>query len=294
VTPDPILDELCRAAADLAIPELVQLPSRAVVLEAVGAVRSAFFPGYFGAADLSGSSLRRFIGAELARTQHQLQEQVARALSFVRRAPPSPESRDRASDVVQHFIHGLPDVRRLVASDVEAAFAGDPALRSRDEAIFSYPGLSALINQRLAHLLHRLEVPLLPRMITEEAHSRTGIDIHPGAQIGASFFIDHGTGVVIGETARVGERVRIYQGVTLGAKSFPKDVQGRPVKGIDRHPIVEDDVVIYAGATILGRVTIGRGSVIGGNVWLTRTVPPESRITQAEGAQQSWSGGGGI
>src|ERR1041384_5161027 len=270
-----VVNDLAGAAADLAIPELVQLPSRAVVLEAVGSVRSAFFPGYFGAADLSGSSLQRFINAELSRTQHQLEEQVARALCFADRVPPSAEARTRARDVVRRFMDGLPAVRALVASDVEAAFAGDPALRSRDEAIFSYPGLSAVLSQRLAHLLHRLEVPLLPRIITEDAHSRTGIDIHPGAALGASFFIDHGTGVVIGETARVGERVRIYQGVTLGAKSFPKDARGRPVKGIERHPSVEDDVVIYAGATILGRVTIGRGSVIGGNVWLTRSVPPE-------------------
>ena len=289
-----VVNDLAGAAADLAIPELVQLPSRAVVLEAVGSVRSAFFPGYFGAADLSGSSLQRFINAELSRTQHQLEEQVARALCFADRVPPSAEARTRARDVVRRFMDGLPAVRALVASDVEAAFAGDPALRSRDEAIFSYPGLSAVLSQRLAHLLHRLEVPLLPRIITEDAHSRTGIDIHPGAALGASFFIDHGTGVVIGETARVGERVRIYQGVTLGAKSFPKDARGRPVKGIERHPSVEDDVVIYAGATILGRVTIGRGSVIGGNVWLTRSVPAGSNITQAKNRSEAFDDGGGI
>jgi len=162
------------------------------------------------------------------------------------------------------------------------------------EAILSYPGLLSVTSQRLAHELYLLEVPLLPRMITEAAHSKSGIDIHPGARIGEAFFIDHGTGVVIGETARIGNRVRLYQGVTLGAKSFPRDAQGRPVKGAERHPIVEDDVVIYAEATILGRVTIGRGSVIGGNVWLTHSVPPGSRVTQAAAEADAFVGGAGI
>jgi serine O-acetyltransferase len=181
-----------------------------------------------------------------------------------------------------------------VGSDVEAAYDGDPALQIKDEAIFSYPGVLAITNQRIAHELYALGVPLIPRMITEHAHALTGIDIHPGARIGERFFIDHGTGVVIGETAILGANVRIYQGVTLGAKSFPKDERGLPIKGIDRHPIVEDDVVIYSGATILGRVTIGRGSSIGGNVWLTHGVPPGSRVTQAEVREQGFEFGGGI
>jgi serine O-acetyltransferase len=196
--------------------------------------------------------------------------------------------------VTRALLARLPDVRRLVSSDVDAAYDGDPALKIKDEAIFSYPGVLAVTNQRIAHELYALGVPLIPRMITEHAHSVTGIDIHPGARIGERFFIDHGTGVVIGETAIIGKNVRLYQGVTLGAKSFPKDEQGVPIKGIDRHPIVEDDVVIYAGATILGRVTIGRGSSIGGNVWLTHGVPPGSRVTQAEVRELGFEYGSGI
>jgi serine O-acetyltransferase len=181
-----------------------------------------------------------------------------------------------------------------VASDVEAAYEGDPALKSRDEAIFAYPGMFAVTNQRIAHALHALGVPLIPRIITEYAHTLTGVDIHPGARIGDKFFIDHGTGVVIGETSIIGRNVRIYQGVTLGAKSFPLDEQGNPIKGIDRHPIVEDDVVIYAGATILGRITIGKGSSVGGNVWLTSSVPPGTRVTTAEAREQKFIHGAGI
>jgi len=171
-------------------------------------------------------------------------------------------------------------VQRKLALDVQASYEGDPAAASPDEVIFCYPGIVAITNYRLAHELHLLDVPIIPRMITEAAHSATGIDIHPGAVIGERFFIDHGTGIVIGATCIIGSRVRIYQGVTLGAKSFQLDEKGNPVRGIDRHPVVEDDVTIYSGATILGRVTIGRGSVIGGNVWLVHSVPPESRITQ--------------
>jgi serine O-acetyltransferase len=181
-----------------------------------------------------------------------------------------------------------------VRSDVEAAYEGDPALRSRDEAIFAYPGVFAVTNQRIAHELHVLGVPLIPRIITEHAHTITGIDIHPGAAIGEKFFIDHGTGVVVGETCVIGKNVTLYQGVTLGAKSFPLDEHGNPIKGIPRHPIVEDDVVVYAGATILGRITIGKGSSVGGNVWLTHGVPPGTRVTQAEVRDDRHSHGSGI
>jgi serine O-acetyltransferase len=182
----------------------------------------------------------------------------------------------------------------MLASDVQAAYEGDPAATCPDEAIFCYPGVLAITNYRLAHELHLLEVPLLPRIITEHAHSITGVDIHPGATIGEHFFIDHATGVVIGETTEIGKRVRVYQGVTLGAKSFPLDEDGKPIKGIPRHPLVEDDVIIYGGATILGRVTIGKGSVIGGNVWLTRSIPPGSRITQARPHEEGFESGAGI
>jgi serine O-acetyltransferase len=196
--------------------------------------------------------------------------------------------------VTHAFAARLPAVRTLLGSDAQAAFDGDPAATSPDEAVFSYAGLTAVIHHRLAHELHGLGVPLIPRIIAELAHSSTGIDIHPGAQIGASFFIDHGTGVVIGETCVIGDRVRLYQGVTLGAKSFPTDESGRPVKGLPRHPVVEDDVVIYAGATILGRVTIGRGASIGGNVWITQDVKPGSRVSQAESRQLVFEFGAGI
>jgi serine O-acetyltransferase len=175
----------------------------------------------------------------------------------------------------------LPGIRSLLDSDVIAAYHGDPAARSVDEVLLSYPGLQAMINHRIAHQLYRLGVPLLARLVAELSHGETGIDIHPGARIGAGFFIDHGTGVVIGETAEIGRNVRLYQAVTLGAKRFTADDDGHLHKGGARHPIVEDDVVIYAGATLLGRIVIGRGSTIGGNVWVTDDVPPGSQVTQA-------------
>jgi serine O-acetyltransferase len=185
-------------------------------------------------------------------------------------------------------------LRAILDTDIQAAYQGDPAARSADETLFCYPGVTAIIQHRIAHELHALAVPLIPRMISELAHSAPGIDIHPGAHIGPSFFIDHGTGVVIGETAAIGQRVRIYQGVTLGARGFPSDEGGHLVKGLPRHPIVEDDVVIYAGATILGRITIGKGATIGGNVWLTRSVPPGGVVTQARARQDSFENGSGI
>jgi len=186
-----------------------------------------------------------------------------------------------AERLIQDFASALPSIRRILDTDVLAAYHGDPAARSVDEVLLCYPGILAVIHHRLAHHLYNNGLPLLARISSELAHSATGIDIHPGAQIGPSFFIDHGTGVVIGETAIIGEGVRIYQAVTLGAKRFPADEDGQLQKGHARHPIVEDDVVIYAGATILGRITIGKGSTIGGNVWLTRGVPPGSNVNQA-------------
>ncbi len=281
-----VVNALCDANDGLARPHdngsgQRLLPSRDALVEVVELLRSVLFPGYFGVSDLTRDSMRFHVGATLDRVLRLLREQIKRGLCF--------EACDHCGDceicavkaeaITRAFLGGLPEVRRLLASDVQAAYEGDPAARSPDEAIFCYPGIGAVTNQRIAHTLYRLDVPLIPRIITELAHSLTGIDIHPGAAIGERFFIDHGTGVVIGETGIIGANVRIYQGVTLGAKSFPKDAQGNPIKGIPRHPIVEDDVVIYSGATILGRVTIGRGSTIGGNVWLTDSVPPNSRIT---------------
>ena len=187
----------------------------------------------------------------------------------------------RAAKTVHEFAKELPGLRKLLDVDVLAAFHGDPAAQSVDEVVLSYPGVLALIHHRIAHVLYGLELPLLARMVAELAHGQTGIDIHPGARIGAGFFIDHGTGVVIGETAVIGRNVRIYQAVTLGAKRFPRDAQGHLQKGWPRHPVVQDDVVIYAGATILGRITIGRGAVIGGNVWVTQDVPPQTHVSQS-------------
>jgi serine O-acetyltransferase len=272
------------------------LPSREAVIQLVEDLRSVIFPGYFGTNDLREENLHFFIGATLERASRSLEEQTRRAIAFTDRHDyhGCDHCAADARAAVAGFLARLPEVRRLAASDVEAAYEGDPALKSRDEAIFAYPGVFAVTTQRIAHELHALGVPLIPRIITEYAHTVTGIDIHPGASIGEKFFIDHGTGVVVGETCRIGARVRLYQGVTLGAKSFPLDENGNPIKGIDRHPVVEDDVVIYAGATILGRIVIGKGSSIGGNVWLTTGVPPNSRITQAEIRDGKYWQGGGI
>lgn len=206
-----------------------------------------------------------------------------------------PEQLERqAHDITRAFATQLPAIRQLLDSDLDAAYRGDPAALSLDEVLVCYPGVKAITFHRFAHALHALGAPLVARIIAESAHSATGVDIHPGAVIGESFFVDHGTGVVIGGTAVIGKRVRLYQAVTLGAKSFPQDDEGVLVKGQPRHPIVEDDVVIYAGATILGRVTIGRGAQIGGNVWLTTSVPPETTVTQAKVISETFGEGGGI
>jgi len=292
-----VVDELCRDAAPiLAGHSRMVLPSRDRVIEIVEEIRSVFFPGYFGEGDLRADTLGYFVGATLDRLLRSLEDEVRRAIAFCDKHDfeTCTHCAEAARDAVRKFAARLPVVRRLVASDVEAAYEGDPALKTRDEAIFAYPGIFAVTNQRVAHELHVLGVPLIPRIITEYAHTLTGIDIHPGARIGEKLFIDHGTGVVVGETSVIGKGVRIYQGVTLGAKSFPLDEHGNPIKGIDRHPVVEDDVVIYAGATILGRIVVGRGSSIGGNVWVTRPVPPGSRITQSEAREERWDRGGGI
>jgi serine O-acetyltransferase len=295
----PVVESLVQAALKDRGPRpesRIVLPSRDVVLACLDGIRQIFFPGYFGAADLHDKSVHYYIGATLDRMIHDLEEQIARAVAFT--AGHEYASCRHCCQIAQSasntFIARLPEVRRLIATDVDAAFDGDPALQIKDEAIFSYPGVFAVTEQRIAHELYKLNVPLIPRMITEHAHSLTGIDIHPGARIGERFFIDHGTGVVIGETSRIGKNVRLYQGVTLGAKSFPLDENGKPMKGIDRHPIVEDDVVIYAGATILGRIIIGKGASIGGNVWLTHSVPANSRVTQAEARETKFEDGGGI
>ncbi|MFH2010432.1 MAG: serine O-acetyltransferase EpsC [bacterium] len=278
-------------------PRREPLPSRDMIIQIVTELRSVLFPGYFGNAELSADSTRFHIGSTLDRVQRLLHEQVRRGLCFncaQDDAGSCASCEDQARQITRDFLHRLPMVKAVLTKDVAATFDGDPAANSADEAVFCYPGLLAITNFRLAHELHTLGVPLIPRMITEHAHSITGIDIHPGATIGDRFFIDHGTGVVIGETAIIGENVKIYQGVTLGAKRIPVDEHGKPVKGVARHPIVEDDVVIYSGATILGRVTIGRGAVIGGNVWLTTDVRPGSHVTQAQFQYDRYEQGAGI
>ncbi|MDE1181964.1 serine O-acetyltransferase EpsC [Paraburkholderia sp.] len=261
-----------------------ELPSREAVTSIVTGLRAALFPTHYGAPDLTDETVDYYVGHTLESTLRLLAEQIRRALRFLPEFADTPDSElaTRAFETAREFGTQLPTIRALLVSDIQAAFAGDPAAQHITEILLCYPGIWAMTHHRLAHALHRLGVPLLARFINEIAHSATGIDIHPGAQIGPSFFIDHGTGVVIGETAIIGERVRVYQAVTLGAKSFAADVDGVLVKGNARHPIVEDDVVIYAGATILGRVTIGKGSVIGGNVWLTHSVSPGSSVSQGK------------
>ena len=261
-----------------------ELPSREVLTQVVNGVSAALFPTHYGRPDLNDESIDYFVGDTLNVTLDLLVGQVRRALRFTPHYDETaePALADRARAITREFAASLPAIRALLVSDVQAALAGDPAASSVAEIMLCYPGTIAILYHRLAHCLHRLGVPFLARLIADIGHSLTGIDIHPAAQIGASFFIDHGTGVVIGETAIIGERVRLYQAVTLGAKRFPTDENGALVKGVPRHPIVQDDVVIYAGATILGRITIGAGSTIGGNVWLTDSVAPGSNVNQAQ------------
>jgi serine O-acetyltransferase len=276
----------------------IPMPSVAVLSECMELLRGILFPGYFGPSDLRPETMRFHIGASLDRVVQLLTEQVKRgfcyACSYQDVPMPCGDCDVRAVRLTDEFIATLPRIRELLSSDVEAAYEGDPAALRKGETIFCYPSLRAMANHRVAHELFSLEVPLIPRIISEIAHSATGIDIHPGATIGPRFFMDHGTGIVIGETSIIGENVRIYQGVTLGAKSFSFGADGNPIKGIARHPVVENDVIIYSGATILGRVIIGAGSVIGGNVWLTRSVPSGTKVLQGKTLEMKFEGGGGI
>jgi serine O-acetyltransferase len=272
----------------------LKLPSRRALAAIVEGFSTVLFPNRLGSRQLAHESVDYYVGHTLDETCRDLLEQVVMELQFSGGQIDHREEGRKAQDLVREFARGLPNIRRLLETDILAAYEGDPAARSIDEVLACYPGITAILHYRLAHSLHGLGLPLIARMIAEIAHSTTGIDIHPGAQIGSSFFIDHGTGVVIGETAVLGERVRLYHGVTLGAKRFSVDEEGALVKGNARHPIVEDEVVIYAGATILGRVTIGRGSVIGGNVWLTHSIPPGSQVSQAKLRSEAFDDGSGI
>ncbi len=259
------------------------LPSGAMLCEIVELARAILFPGYFGNATLNSRTINYHIGVNVERLMELLTQQILAGLCSVEENSNQAygeELRLKAANLSAQFIARLPQIRKLLATDVEAAYNGDPAATSYGEVISCYPAIKAISNYRIAHQLRQLGVPLIPRIITEMAHSETGIDIHPGAQIGSHFTIDHGTGVVIGETCIIGNNVKLYQGVTLGAKSFPLDEDGKPIKGIPRHPILEDDVIIYSNATILGRITIGKGATVGGNIWVTQDVAPGDRIVQ--------------
>lgn len=261
-----------------------ELPSRKALLGVLDGLCAVLFPTHYGRSDLNESNIDYFVGNQLNLTLSVLQDQIRRGLLFVSDQDDQQDTcvNRTASEMTTKFAAQLPSIRALLFTDLQAAYQGDPAATSASEILLCYPGMTAIIYYRLAHALYELGAQLPARLISEIAHSTTGIDIHPAANIDGYFFIDHGTGVVIGETTIIGERVRLYQAVTLGAKRFPENEQGVLIKGAARHPIVEDDVVIYAGATILGRITIGKGAIIGGNVWLTQSVPPGSNVIQAQ------------
>lgn len=298
----PVVDALCEQDSYLPVYHGVNfhdvpMPSTAVLARVVDLLRSVLFPGFFMNTEVKADTMKYFVGSALDEASRLLNEQIKLGYCF------SCKEEDRAEcleheaeyrETTDRFITTLPRIRRMLSLDAQAAYAGDPAATSTGEVIFCYPSLAAITNHRIAHELYGLDVPLIPRIISEMAHSATGIDIHPGADIGERFFIDHGTGTVIGETSVIGNNVRLYQGVTLGARSFSVDESGNLRKGIPRHPIVEDDVVIYSGATVLGRITIGRGSQIGGNVWVTDDVPPHSKIVQNKPLPVMFENGSGI
>jgi serine O-acetyltransferase len=253
------------------------LPSREVIWGVVEDLLRILFPGYLEPRDGAAQPVAARTAARVASVAERLRVEIEKGCRF-RAACDGDECRRRAVAATRALLRAVPGVRDVLATDVEAAYDGDPAAPSPAEIVLAYPGLQAIAVHRLAHVLHAQQVPFVPRVMSEYAHSRTGIDIHPGATIGRRFFIDHGTGVVIGETCTIGDDVKIYQGVTLGARSFPRDARGRVIRGTKRHPDIADGVTIYSGATILGPVHIGRGSVIGGNVWLTQSVPDATRI----------------
>lgn len=279
-----VVDSLCDQSKNSEMYHLpwheMDLPSLPELKRLIDLLKEILFPGYFGDTKLRPETLHYVMGARLHKVYTILVDQVNRGFCFYcmdRKAAECQDCLSRSKAIAEEFIKQLPRIKQMLALDAKAAFEGDPANQHISEAIFCYPSMTALTHHRIAHELVMMGVPLIPRIISELAHSNTGIDIHPGARIGERFFIDHGTGVVIGQTTIIGNNVRIYQGVTLGAKSFPVNEQGHPVKGIDRHPIIEDNVIIYANATILGRITIGAGSVIGGNMWISEDVPPGTR-----------------
>ena len=265
------------------------LPSGKTLYEIVELTRAILFPGYYGNSTVNSRTITYHIGVNVEHLFDLLTDQILAGLCFGNDSECNnctEAQREEAATLAAKFISHLPEMRRVLATDVEAAYNGDPAAESFGEVICCYPAIRAISNYRIAHQLLKLGVPLIPRIITELAHSETGIDIHPGAVIGTHFTIDHGTGVVIGGTCIIGNHVKLYQGVTLGAKSFPLDNNGKPIKGIPRHPIVEDCVIISSNATILGRITIGENATVGGNIWVTEDVPAGSRIVQSKKINQ--------
>ncbi|MBM4332895.1 MAG: serine acetyltransferase [Deltaproteobacteria bacterium] len=272
--------ESCKRERTIAHYDTIMIPSKESVIEILEDLKDILFPGYFRQQEVNAHSLPYLIGNVVNRLFEKLAAQIARSIRHECRRLQSPCTQcwDRGQREALDFLKKIPALRKTLAGDVQAAYDGDPAAKSLDEVIFSYPCILAIMVYRVAHELHIQGVPLLPRIMTEYAHGATGIDMHPGAKIGNNFFIDHGTGVVIGETTEIGDRVKIYQGVTLGALSFPTDFQGNLIRGVKRHPTIEDDVTLYSNATILGPTVIGARSVIGGNVWITQEVPPDTVV----------------
>lgn len=266
-------------------PEGQALPSEQAVREFIALVRSTIFPGYYSSSSLHDSTITYHLGVAVERMHRVLAKQILYSLCFAEQEICKGESCNseqeyKALNIAGAFISYLPELRRMLALDVEAAYQGDPAAESIGEIICCYPSLKAITCHRIAHKLYELQVPLLPRIISEIAHSETGIDIHPAARIGESFFIDHGTGVVIGATCIIGSRVKLYQGVTLGAKSFPKADDGSLIKGIERHPVIGDNVIVYSNTTLLGRINIGESARIGANMWITEDVPAGQSLSR--------------
>lgn len=272
----------------------VSMPSVEVLGNIVQITRSLLFPGYFGEAAINEQTLIYHIGIQVERLQRLLAQQIKSGLCFEGTQSCSEQLDTVAQQKAQAFIEQLPDIRKQLQTDVVAAYNGDPAAKSYGEVIFCYPAIRAISNYRIAHALLQLDVPLIPRIIAEMAHSETGIDIHPGATIGNHFTIDHGTGVVIGETAVIGNNVKLYQGVTLGAKSFPLDEAGNPIKGIDRHPKIGNNVIIYANSTLLGNIHVGDGAIIGGNIWVDKDVPAGAKLRQNPNPTSLHSAGGNL
>ncbi len=273
------------------------MPSVEMLGELVTKMREIIFPGYYGNSAIKQDNVQFYLGVNINRVYTILERQIKRGLCFSCALETNFDCNNcslQAEKMAKTFVAQIPELKRMLYLDVQAAYEGDPASKSIDEVIFCFPAIKALVNYRVAHCLLKLNVPLLPRIISEMAHSETGVDIHPGAEIGEYFTIDHGTGTVIGETCVIGNHVKLYHGVTLGAKSFPLDENGNPIKGIPRHPIVEDGVVIYSHATILGRITIGANSSIGGNVWITNSLPPNSKVVQQKPKDNTFIYGAGI